>query len=134
MQTDSSTLSVPAPLESNASMPDVLKNRSFLLLWIAQILSQTAQQIVNIALVLQISEVTKSSTATSGIIICFTVPAIFLSAVAGVFVERYPKKTILTLTNVARGIIVLGYLLVETPWGAGAIVPIFYINTLLFSG
>lgn len=134
MEIHSPALEGAAGLESNASMLNVLKNRSFLLLWIAQILSQTAQQIVNIALVLQISEITKSSTATSGIIICFTIPAIILSAIAGVFVERYPKKTILTLTNVARGVIVLGYLLVETPWGAGAVVPIFYINTLLFSG
>lgn len=119
--------------EHNATMLDVMKNRNFLKIWMAQIMSQTAQQIVNIALVLQVSAITGSSTATSGIIISFTVPAILFAAIAGVFVERNSKKTVLVLTNLGRGIMVLGYLLTDTRWGAGAVLPIFYITTLLFS-
>jgi MFS family permease len=114
-------------------MMDVLRNRNFLKLWGAQVTSQTAQQIVNIALVLQVSAITGSSTATAGIVICFTVPAILFAAIAGVFVERYSKKTILVLTNIGRGLAVLGYLLTDTHWGAGAVLPIFYVTTLVFS-
>ncbi|MDQ6644366.1 MAG: MFS transporter [Chloroflexota bacterium] len=119
--------------EPRASMMDVLRNRDFLKLWGAQITSQTAQQIVNIALVLQVSALTSSSTATAGIVICFTVPAILFAAIAGVFVERHSKKMILVLTNVGRGLAVLGYLLTDTRWGAGAVLPIFYVTTLVFS-
>jgi len=43
----------------SASLMDVLRNRNFLKLWGAQITSQTAQQIVNIALVLQVSAITR---------------------------------------------------------------------------
>jgi Na+/melibiose symporter-like transporter len=60
------------PAEPRASIMDVIRNRDFLKLWGAQITSQTAQQIVNIALVLQVSAITGSSTATAGIVICFT--------------------------------------------------------------
>src|SRR5947208_1332337 len=55
---------------------DVMHNPNFVKLWAAQMLSQTAQQIVNYALVLQVATLTGSSTAVSGIIISFTLPAI----------------------------------------------------------
>lgn len=117
----------------NAGIMDVLRNQNFVKLWTAQILSQTAQQIVNIALVLQITALTGSSTAVSGIVICFTIPAILFSAIAGVFVERNSKKMMLILTNLLRGLMVVGYIFVDPSWGAGAVLPIFYIITLLFS-
>jgi MFS family permease len=119
--------------QRQARVTDVLKNRDFLKLWSAQILSQTAQQIVNYALVLQVHRISGSSTAVSGIIIAFTLPAILFAALAGVFVERNSKKTMLTITNVLRGVMVLAYLLTDERWGVGAVLPIFYIVTLLFS-
>src|SRR6476620_9305592 len=60
--------------DAPAKMMDVLRNSNFVKLWTAQILSQTAQQIVNFALLLQVARITASSTAVSGIIICFTIP------------------------------------------------------------
>lgn len=114
-------------------MLDLIKNRNFLLLWIAQIISQTAQQIINLALIVQVAELTGSSTAVSGIIISFTIPAILFAALAGVFVERNSKKTVLVLTNVARGVMVLAYVLTDASWGPGAVLPIFYVVTLAFS-
>ena len=115
------------------TMRDVLKNRDFLKLWIAQILSQTAQQIVNFALVLQVDQISKSSTATAGVIISFTVPGILFAAIAGVFVERNSKRAMLTITNIVRGVLVLAYLFSDGSWGAGAVLTIFYIITLVFS-
>src|SRR5256714_4242058 len=122
-----------AQAKPNSSMVELFKNRHFLLLWVAQIISQTAQQIINLALIVQVSDITKSSTAVSGIIICFTVPAIMFAAIAGVFVERNSKKTMLVLTNLARGVMVLGYVLTDSKWEAGAVLPIFYVVTLAFS-
>jgi MFS family permease len=119
--------------QQNPSMREVLKNQNFVKLWIAQILSQTAQQIVNYALVLQVDRLTGSSTAVSGIIIAFTVPAILFAAIAGVFVERNSKKTMLVATNLARGVMVMAYLFTDPAWGVGTVLPIFYIVTLLFS-
>lgn len=117
-----------------AGIKEVLRNPNFLKLWAAQILSQTAQQIVNFALLLQVERLTGSSTATAGIIIAFTIPAILFSAIAGVFVERNSKKLMLTITNVLRGVMVLAYILTDPAWGAGAVLPIFYVVTLLFAG
>ena len=132
---ESTATAEPQPKEpqATAGMKDVLRNSNFVKLWTAQILSQTAQQIVNIALVLQITALTGSSTAVSGIVISFTIPAILFAAIAGVFVERNSKKTMLVMTNLLRGVMVLGYILINPAWGAGAILPLFYVITLLFS-
>lgn len=119
--------------QPQTSFQELLKNRNFVLLWLAQIVSQTAQQIINYALILQVSALTNSSTAVSGIIICFTIPAILFAAIAGVFVERNSKKTMLVLTNLARGIMVLAYVLTDSNWGVGTVLPVFYVVTLLFS-
>jgi len=119
--------------DPGASIREVLRNPNFVKLWSAQILSQTAQQIVNYALLLQVANITASSTAVSGIIISFTVPAILFAAIAGVFVERNSKKTMLVLTNLARGAMVLVYLAINPDWGAGVVLPMFYIVTLLFA-
>lgn len=119
--------------QGKGSFMELVRNRNFLLLWIAQIISQTAQQIINYALVIQVSDLTNSSSAVAGIIICFTLPAIVFAAIAGVFVERNSKKTVLVVTNVARGVMVLAYVLTDSRWGAGAVLPIFYIVTLLFA-
>lgn len=123
----------PRETEKKVGIMDVLRNTNFLKLWIAQILSQTAQQIVNFALILQVERLTGSSTAVSVVIICFTIPAVLFAAIAGVFVERNSKKLMLILTNVLRGVLVLAYLFTDPAWGAGAVLPIFYIITLVFS-
>src|SRR5690242_9291743 len=114
----------------------VLRNRNFLYLWLAQIISQLAQQMINFALVVQVTDLSAASgTAVAGIIICFTIPAILFSAIAGVFVDRTSKKRTLVVTNVARGVTVL--LFVGTTFVANLDVfwglAILYANTLLFS-
>jgi MFS family permease len=119
--------------ENTPTMRDVLKNRNFLKLWLAQIVSQTAQQIVNFALVQHVFQLTGSSTAVGGVIIAFTVPGILFAAIAGVFVERNSKRTMLVATNIARGVLVLGYIFTDKSWGGGAVLPLIYTVTLLFS-
>lgn len=122
--------------KSQSSLLELLRNRNFVLLWLAQIISQTAQQIINFALILQVEDLTSSSTAVSGVIVAFTLPAILFASVAGVFVERNSKKTMLVLTNLARGVMVVGYVLSDREFGLTAslpILPILYIITLLFS-
>ncbi len=111
----------------------VIRNPHFLKLWVAQILSQTAQQIINLALIVQVAGITESSLPETGIIISFTVPAILFAAIAGVLVERHSKRTMLVVTNLARGILVLGYVLTDVRWGPGAVLPVFFVVTFLFA-
>ncbi|MGI8586989.1 MAG: MFS transporter [Chloroflexia bacterium] len=119
-----------------ASFREVLHNRPFLFLWMAQLLSQLATQIINYAVFFQVSQLTDASaTASAGIIICFTAPAVLFSAMAGVLVEHKSKKFTLVVTNVVRGVSVLFYVAtvalpkLDVAFG----LPILFINTFVFS-
>lgn len=80
----------------------VLSNRSFLFLWLAEVFSQIAFNMVNFILIIIVYELANSSTAVSGLILSFTIPAITFGIIAGVYVDRWDKKKVLFLTNVAR--------------------------------
>jgi MFS family permease len=89
--------------------PAVLRNRHFVSLWIAQVLSNTALNGSFFLQLILIEDVTGSSTQLAAVILAFSLPAVLLSALAGVVVDRVPKKSILVLSNALR--VVTGALL-----------------------
>ena len=90
----------------------VLKNPHFLLIWSAQVLSQTAQNIVNFALVVEVERLTHSSTNVSWVIVAFSLPALLLGPSAGVFVDRTSKRAVLLWTNLIRAALMFGFVLI----------------------
>jgi MFS family permease len=82
----------------------VLRNRPFLLLWLAQLSTQVGGNMVMLGLLVIISsDHSGSKIAISVLLLCFLAPAIFFSAIAGVFVDRVDKRHMLFVTNVLRG-------------------------------
>lgn len=88
----------------------VLENRSFLYLWLAQALSQTALNALLYILLIRVEEWTGSSTAVGALILSFIVPSVVIGVVAGVFVDRAQKKAVLLVTNLLRALIVATFL------------------------
>ena len=90
----------------------VLKNNRFLILWSGQIFSQLADKVY---LVLMIAIVANQfqlpgqpiSKWVSPITIAFTIPAMLFGSLAGVYVDRWQKKSILVVSNLIRGALVL---------------------------
>ncbi len=82
----------------------VLKNRSFLLLWLAQAATQIGGNMVVYGLTVLIFSSTGSNAAVSLLILTFLAPAVFFSAVAGVYVDRLDRRLILIVTNLLRAI------------------------------
>lgn len=89
----------------------VLANRPFRALWIAQALAQTAQHAIHFVQMVLIEELTRSSTHIGLVILAFTLPGVLFSSVAGVMVDRWPKKYILVGSNALRVLLVGSYLL-----------------------
>jgi MFS family permease len=81
---------------------DVFRNRPFLLLWLSQAFTQIGANMVMYGLTVIILGATSSSTAVSLLILTFLGPAVLFSAVAGVFVDRIDRRTILVVTNLLR--------------------------------
>jgi len=84
------------------SIQHVLKNRHFLLLWMAQLISQTILNAANFALVALVSARPDGALMASLAVIAFTLPAIPFSAVAGVIVDKIDKRLVLWVTNLLR--------------------------------
>ena len=91
----------------------VLGNRNFLLLWIAQAISQTAQNAIWFGVVVVVEDYTHSTTQLGLAVFSTILPGIVLGIIAGVFVDRMNKKTVLVTTNALRAVAVLGYLLFD---------------------
>jgi len=86
-------------------------NRNFCMLWLAQIFSQFADRIIFVVFVTIIAfnfdPSGKATSLQSWLYIAFTIPAILLTAVAGVFIDIWNKKIVMIVTNILRGITIL---------------------------
>lgn len=91
----------------NNPLISVLRIRSFLFLWLAEVFAQVATNMVNFVLIIVAYELTKSNTAVSGVVLSYTVPAIAFGMLAGVLVDRWKKKKVLLITNFLRMILVI---------------------------
>ena len=98
------SLELPQDLGSQdlSGAGNVFRNRSFVLLWIAQLLSQLASNMVLAGLMATVVKETGSNTANAVLILTFLVPAVIFSAVAGVFVERNDARYIMLGANLLR--------------------------------
>ncbi len=90
----------------------VLRNRNFLSLWSGQVFSQLADKVYLVLMIAIISSRFQTGEQSisgwvSAIMMAFTIPAVLFGSIAGVFVDRWSKKTVLVATNVLRGILVL---------------------------
>ncbi len=104
----------------------VLRNRGFLLLWLAQASTQIGGNMVIYGLTVIVFSATRSNSAVSLLLLTFLVPAVFFSAVAGVYVDRIDRRLILIATNLLRAIL-FGLVYVA----GGNIGLIFVLNILI---
>lgn len=89
----------------------VIRIPSFRYLMISEFFSQLAFNMQHFVLIFIIYTLTRSSTAVSGFILSFTIPAVLFSVITGVYVDRWNKKKVLFLTNLVRGILLLPFLI-----------------------
>jgi MFS family permease len=82
----------------------VLRNGDFLRLWIAQLLTQIGGNVVLYGLTVLVAERSGSTSALSLLFLSFLVPAVALSPISGVWVDRLDKRLVLIVANFTRAI------------------------------
>lgn len=82
-------------------------NRNFTLLWMGKIISQLGDRFYAIALAWWVLQKTNSASTMGFFMFVSIFPCIVLGFFAGVFVDRWKRRTILIITDVIRGILVL---------------------------
>ncbi|MEW5720298.1 MAG: MFS transporter [Chloroflexota bacterium] len=116
----------------------VLKNRDFRALWLAQVISNTALNGSFFVQLILIEQVTGSSAHLGAVILAFSLPAVLLSALAGMIVDRVSKKTILLWSNALRvatgvALAILAALLPQSKWIEGIFLIAIYILVFVTS-
>ena len=79
-----------------------LSQKSFLYLWVGQVFTQISINLFNFFAIIVVFEKTQSNTAVAGVVLSFTIPAIIFGSIAGAYVDRWNKKTVLIVTNLLR--------------------------------
>jgi MFS family permease len=110
----------------------LLRNRAFLAVWAAQILSQTAANAVTSALIILVAEITHSNTSSSFLILLAIIPAVLFGIGAGVLVDRTDRRFVLVVTNALRGVAVLPLLIAGTSLTAAYLVNFLVAAVTIF--
>jgi MFS family permease len=105
-----------------ATEPGIIRNRAFLALWGAQILSQVAANATTFALIVLVGEITKSNTSSSILILLAIIPAVVFGIFAGVVVDRTDRRRVLVVTNALRAAAVLPLLVLGESVSAAYVV------------
>jgi len=109
-----------------------IKNRNFLRLWLAQLISQFGDRVHQMALVGLIAERSGVSTTNLAKLMAFTIlPVFIIQPFAGVLIDRWDRRTTLFVCDIARGLLVLLIPLVFIR--SESILPIYIIVFLAFS-
>lgn len=98
-------------MSKSADILEVIKIRPFLFLWLGQVASQIAINMLTYILAIRVYQATGSNTQVSILVLSIAVPALLFGMLAGVFVDRAENKHVLVYCNVLRMIAVLGFFL-----------------------
>jgi MFS family permease len=80
----------------------MLRNRHFLFLWFVNIAITLAIELFTITILVTVFEQTESTLLAAGTMVARTMPAFLLGPVAGVLVDRFPRKNMLISMDLVR--------------------------------
>lgn len=95
-------------------MIEVLRQRNFTLVWVSGLISMTGDWVLIVALPIYVYSLTRSPMATSLAFVAELLPSLLLGSVAGVYVDRWPRKEVMLVSNILLVFILLPLLLVRS--------------------
>ncbi|MEP6891354.1 MAG: MFS transporter, partial [Nitrospirota bacterium] len=120
-------------LELLAGYGRLIRNRRYFPLWLGQLISNLGDTLHYIALVVWVYQRTGSSLAVAGTVFFEVVPIVLLAPVAGVIIDRFPRKAVLVIADVVRAVLVLALLLTTEQWQVYAIVALLTAASTFFN-
>ncbi len=105
----------------------VIKNHNFRNLWLGQITSQIAVNMLSFILVIRVYQETYSNFAVSILLLAFGIPAIFFGVIAGGLVDHFDKRDVLVVCNLLRVFALMAFFIFSTN------LIMIYLFTVIFS-
>ena len=130
----------PAAPRTPASRPptfrDLLaRNRDFRLLWLGQVVSQLGDWFNVVAVYTLLLDLTGSATAVAVMMVVQQLPIAVFGPLAGVLVDRVDRRRLMVWTDLVRGVLMFGLLLVRDAgdiWLAYLVIGLAVIATAFF--
>lgn len=97
------------------TVPWWMQNIAFLRMWLGQSLSTIGSQFTRIALIVMVTNLSDDPLPIAVVTIIQMVPILF-SPLAGVYVDRWDKKTVMVVVDLARCLVVAGLMVVNQLW------------------
>lgn len=97
----------------------VRRNRNFRLYWSGQIVSQLGDWFSAITVQALLLEYTGNAASIAGFMVASLLPSLLLGPIAGVVVDRLPRRSVMIASDLLRAVIALGLLAMhgpETAW------------------
>jgi MFS family permease len=91
------------------------RNRDFRYLWLGQVVSQLGDWFDTIALFTLVLKLTGSGKAVGLVLVARFLPSVVLGPLSGVLADRFDRRRIMIASDVARALVVLGFLFVRSP-------------------
>src|SRR5712691_1904294 len=104
-------------------------NGNFTLLTLGQGISNLGDMVYAITLTIWVYALTNSAAAVGGVLIAQSLPTFTLGPIAGVFVDRWNRKSTMVIADLARMLIVFLPLIVPDAWR----LPTIYLSVFLAS-
>lgn len=105
------------------------RHKDFSKLWLSQISSQVAANMLTFALILHIYDLTKSLTTISLVMIASAIPSVILGPFSGVVTDKFRYKNVLIYTLILRFFVVL--LLIPAAHNTLAILEIIFVMSAI---
>jgi MFS family permease len=91
------------------------RSRDFRFMWLGQVVSQLGDWFDTIALFTLVLRLTGSGGSVGLVLVARFLPSVVLGPLSGVFADRFNRRTLMIASDVARAVVVLGFLFVRRP-------------------
>jgi len=96
----------PLPPSARTGFRYVLGQRNFRLIWFAQIAAQLADKFLMFSLIILAYRVSGANTGVAITLLAYTLPAVAIAPLAGVFADRHNRKGLMVWTNLVRAVLI----------------------------
>ncbi len=110
----------------------IIQNRHYFPLWLGQLVSSLGDTLNYIALVVYVYQLTGSGFDLSKLSIFQIIPILLIGPVAGVIIDRFPRKRILVAADIARALLMFALALTSNVSAIYAIAVLVAIATTFF--
>ena len=107
----------------------VFKKRDFRLMWVAQLVSTAGSSLTDLAAAIYVYDRTGSAFLVGVTLMVTAVPSLIVGLIAGVFVDRFDRRTIMLASNLGQAVIVA-----SIPFLIGLDVSLLFVALLVNAG